>query len=355
MTALLRKELVQSVLHTFNASNIDYDVYIIANTCDKTPFIGPAGMKHASEDEFFSRIEFAEIASAIFNVFGYVKVFYSEIDFCKYVFENNIKRNECVVYNLSRDGRCEGKKSLIPALCDLLDLRYTGSNAFVISLLRNKYAFGCLLQRHNIPLPTSWIYNSSEGFLDGQPLSGQEIIIKNLHESASIGLTEDNIITFDNTENTRLKMHNRCTQMNSKTVLVQEYISGYECEVLVLKIKGKYIALDPVEIVLGSQRIISSDVSNNYQYDFAPLYEKFPADLCSKIQAYSEHAAKILNVENYARFDFRITEDMQCFLIDIAGTPYTIQHSSVAYLFQDIYNLAYEDIYKVIVELAIQS
>ena len=42
-------------------------------------------------------------------------------------------------------------------------------------------------------------------------------------------------------------------------------------------------------------------------------------------------------------------------LIDIAGTPYTIHHSSIAYLFRDIYGFSYKDIYKVIVSLALQN
>ena len=58
-------------------------------------------------------------------------------------------------------------------------------------------------------------------------------------------------------------------------------------------------------------------------------------------------AAEILDVKDYARFDFRVRDGIP-YLFDIAGTPYTIRHSSIAYLF-DQYDLKYEDIYKVIV------
>ena len=37
------------------------------------------------------------------------------------------------------------------------------------------------------------------------------------------------------------------------------------------------------------------------------------------------------------------------YLFDIAGTPYTIHHSSIAYLFTQYYHLPYESIYKVVV------
>ena len=43
-------------------------------------------------------------------------------------------------------------------------------------------------------------------------------------------------------------------------------------------------------------------------------------------------AASILNIKDYARFDFRIKNGVP-YLFDIAGTPYTIHHSSISYLF----------------------
>lgn len=351
----MRKYIVENILNNFYSTSIDYDVYIIANTCDKTPYTGPANIEHASDTEFFSRIEFAEIASAIFNVFGYAKVFYSELDFIQYALNNTIKRDECIIYNLSRDGRREGKKSLVPAVCDLLNLRYTGSNAFVISLLRNKYVFSTLLTNEKIPVPKSWIFNLLDGFVFDKPLEEQTIIVKNINESASIGLTNDNIITYNSNLESLQRIKNCCNNMNTDTVLVQQFVPGYECEVLVLKIDGNYIALDPIEIVLGDKKIINSQISNNYMYSFRPLCQTVSIELCNRIQQIAERAARVLNISTYARFDFRITLDMKCYLIDIAGTPYTIKHSSIAYLFQKVYNLTYEDIYKVVVQLSLDD
>ena len=54
------------------------------------------------------------------------------------------------------------------------------------------------------------------------------------------------------------------------------------------------------------------------------------------------------SVYDYARFDFRIKKGVP-YLFDIAGTPYTIYHSSIAYLFTQYYQMPYENIYKVIV------
>lgn len=55
-----------------------------------------------------SRKEFSEIASTLFYIFGYAKVFYSELDFIKFVMDEHPSATECYIYNFSRDGIAEG-------------------------------------------------------------------------------------------------------------------------------------------------------------------------------------------------------------------------------------------------------
>ena len=55
--------------------------------------------------------------------------------------------------------------------------------------------------------------------------------------------------------------------MCTDSLLVQEYIDGIECEVLVLQYKGKYYALDPVQILFKTNlNFIDTDTSNTYNY-----------------------------------------------------------------------------------------
>ena len=58
-------------------------------------------------------------------------------------------------------------------------------------------------------------------------------------------------------------------RMNTKQLLIQEYISGLECEVLVIQFKGKYYALEPVEIVINGNDFLDSLTSNLYNYSFS--------------------------------------------------------------------------------------
>ena len=338
------REIISGILEIYKDISIDFDVYIIADVQEYTVKESDDRISHADESEFFSRTEFAEIASALFHVFGFAKVFYNEISFVEYFIRNKIDPNECIVYNLSRDGKCAGKKSLIPAFCDLYGIRYTGCNAFVISLLRNKAIYSDVLSCHGISVPRMVTYSTDNSKPEDiiEVFENKEILIKNVDESASIGLrpscrmvlTRDNISDFCTT----------AESVNAHNVLVQEYIDGIECEVLVIQHKGEYYALNPVRLSFpAGKEFLDTYMSNSYEYGF----ELLSGEEYLPIQKAAVQAAKVLGIKDYARFDFRVREGIP-YLIDIAGTPYTIFHSSIAFLFEQ-YGFEYEDIYKVIV------
>lgn len=346
----MNDSIIRDIIKDFNSKDLDYSVIVVANTHNIVEETKKWNYKHTTLDEFFSRKEFAEIASAIFNVFGFVRVFYSEVEFIKNMIENNQNKANTVVYNLARDGIHEGKKSLIPSFCDLFGIKYTGSNAFVISLLRNKYVYSNFLHQLGIPIPNTFLYDVFEGFITSFPADGRKIV-KYINESASIGLTNNNIIEFENNASCLKKLQNITNQMQTEKVIVQDYIEGDECEVLVIKYKQKYYALDPIMIDIHGSSIITSNISNAYDYDFCLLSEKYNNQLCSDICKCAEKAATLLNIDTYARFDFRIDSNNNYYLFDIAGTPYTIKHSSISYIFKK-YGFRYEDIYKTFVQIA---
>lgn len=344
----ISKNITNEILDYFKNQNIDYDVYVIADTQQKTKDM--YNFPHADESEFFSRSEFAEIASAIYYVFGYVRVFYSEIEFIEYSLKKDINYKECFVINFARDGRTNGKKSLIPSFCDLMGIRYTGSNGFVISLLRNKAIYTEYLHSNNIVTPKSMLYTGEESYKNVKNFfSSEKVIVKNPFESASIGLTENNVFAFsDAPKNILCELSET---MNCKELLVQTFITGVECEILVLQFKGQYYALDPIEIVLKDKmEYIDTEISNTYNYNFRLLESSLKEQVCSA----AIKSAKLLGIKDYARFDFRIKDGIP-YLFDIAGTPYTIYHSSIAYLFREHFKLPYESIYKVIVSCMLSN
>lgn len=346
---------IHRLLDYFESKKYHYNIWLLANVTN-TVQDEESYIQHASFSEFFSKAEFASIASAITEIWGYVRFFYSESEFMKYVLDNikEINKDEIIIFNFTRDGILEGKKSLIPAFCDLYGLKYISSNAFVISLLRNKFVYTQYLKSLNITVPYT-TYSKEISKRDFLKLKGKKVIVKNIFESASIGLDESNIFNVIDYNTMLLKINEQHKKMNSNNLLIQEFIPGKECEVFVFKHKNTYHSFIPIMININNSPIITSSISDDYDYSFSPLFEKYTKKTCNAIQKSAEKTADILNIKNYARFDYRITEDGKYYLIDIAGSPYLTRHSSIEYLFTKLLGLKYTDIFLLIAAITIEN
>lgn len=349
----MNTEKIKNIISEFQLKKHIYTIWIIANVSDtvqsKEDYI-----HHADFSEFFTKAEFASISSAIANIFGYVRIFYSELEFIKYIVnnKNNFDDERILVYNFARDGVKEGKKSLIPAFCDLFGINYIGSNPFVISLLRNKYIYTKFLENENVPVPKTFRYNESIDQDLSKLESLKSIIIKNTFESASIGMDENNVIKAHPQFTLLEQIKSHCSKIESSDLLIQEFVDGMECEVFVVEYLKKYYAFPPVKININNSNIITYSISNVYDYTFSPLANDMCEDICQKIMFSAEKAANALNISDYARFDFRVTSNGNFYLIDIAGSPYLTRHSSVEFLFTQILQLEYSDIFALLAALS---
>ena len=345
-----RMNNISKLITEFDPFKKPYHILVVANISEKIN-CRKDFVEHSFDGEFFSKAEFAQILSAITSIFGYVHTFFSETEFICYVLENIdiLKAESTLVYNFARDGVKEGKKSLIPAFCDLYGLKYTGSNAFVISLLRNKFIFTRLLGACAIPVPHTYKFNARINQFDTQ-VSGGRYIIKSISQSASHLMSRENIVSAKSPEELHCIVDQYCQKNKLIDVLIQEYIEGIEneCEVLVFKTKESFIAMPPIGLKIDGDEILTEDISNDYAYTFFNLQDKYPPSLIEKICKDTEKAASILGIKTYARFDYRIDARGNHYLIDIAGTPYAIEHSSIAYLFKEILHMNYNDFFKIL-------
>lgn len=61
------KQIIDKILEQYKHEDINFDMYIVADAQTKTVRESDPRISHADESEFFSRMEFAEIASALFK------------------------------------------------------------------------------------------------------------------------------------------------------------------------------------------------------------------------------------------------------------------------------------------------
>ena len=327
------KKLIKSYLEKFDKECQKTNLFLVANLQMQTKKMSYYTIEHASDSEFFSLSEFEEIASALLKTGLCLNVFYTEIDFVEYILKHYsyLSKETLLVYNLARDGRKEGKKSLIPSFCDYFSIDYTGSNALTVSLCRNKFIWGAVADRFNISTPKTVCIKGGEVL--GEPFETQKYIRKEISESASINLSNDSIV--DNFE---------WKNIEKTDFLLQEYISGIEVEVPFFNIKGEYLVLNPVKIVSSSE-ILTSELSDSNSYSFEMLENQ---QICTELKKATKNLAKYLGITTYGRVDFRIKSDGSYFVFDIATMPYTTNHSSFNYNFEQ-YGFTMTDVHKLVI------
>jgi len=319
------------------------DIILVANV------LGPRGydntlQTNCSETEHFTVQEFNEIYQGIVNGGFFIRiVHFSELDFVKEMTLHPKIYANTVIINLCRNGIGMNRKVVIPAICDLLGVKYTSSGSAQCAIARNKWLFSTLLNSNGIASPVTGL--DKKDLVDKLKKSTM-VICKPNNESASQGVDHNSIMELS-----------AVPECIAGGLLIQEFIDGYECEVPILCSNGKCFALPPVGISMGtnaSSNILSYDMSKADDYGFYSLTELLSHKICAEIMQDAIRTFELLGLEKYGRVDFRIDKNNNAhYVIDISTTPYITRHSSFAYAVENNGG-SYSDIYKLIVAAALQ-
>ncbi|MGN7765012.1 hypothetical protein [Paenibacillus sp. 22594] len=330
-------------------------IYMVVNIKEKTKLTLDYN-KYSITTEFFSDSELNELVSAFREADIYVEVIFGEDEFIGKILNDSSIDKNVLVYNTAQNGTGAGRKSLIPAFCNLHHIPITGSNAYVVSLCRNKYHVNKLLEAHNIPVAKSWLYDAKRGgwLMNKSPEDNLMVIAKPIYESASIGINDSSRFVYSSTALIFLK--NLSEEMN-QPIIVQEFISGYEVETPVICHGGRYLSISPVGISWNNSRLLDSKFltyENIYfdQYEFYNFEHEDEA-IAKELITTSKISANIVGIDGLGRIDYRITENGKYYVTDISTNPHLTMHSSYFHMFQNN-NLTQSDILKLLITCALK-
>lgn len=267
---------------------------------------------------------------------------------------NNIDR-KLMVMNSAQKGTKVGRKSLIPAFCDLHNIYYSNSNAYVVSLCRDKFISGCLLENWGLPVPKSWLYRPSEGWLlSKRPMFGQKVIVKLNYETSSIGLDNNSIFIYDGSKDYVIDLIGK---KYNQDVIIQEFVSGYEIETPFINSNISFV-FPPMGIRIGGNdlmgdKILDYDARKNHPYDFYRIDKNLPYSAKS-IQEYTALIGKALNITGIGRIDYRVSPNQEIFITDIATNPGYGDYSSTYQAFKD-YGYSYSEMLAVFIGVSISK
>jgi D-alanine-D-alanine ligase len=234
-----------------------------------------------------------------------------------------------IVYNIAQSGTDPGRKSMIPSFCALNGIPTCNSNSYAVSLARHKFHVHALLRRFGLPTPDTWSFAANAGWLMGEkPPSGQTLIAKAAYESASIGLDHDSVGNLSDEYERILAAKSARLQ---QPMIVQRLIEGREFETPVIQIDGRFKGFGPIGITLDGDaqlgcRILAYDSVAHDGFGFAP--GEADRTLGEKLRNASANVCEVLGLGGFARVDFRVDDDGNARVIDVATSPHIVRHSS---------------------------
>lgn len=343
---------IREICTNMKINKKEYSIILVANVREKTTgFVDYDGTSVISE--FLTLNQYELIIETLRHSGFEVSSYFDETEFLRDCIANNFFRNQnkqIIVINSAQKGTAIGRKSLIPAFCDQNGLWHTNSNAYIVSLARNKFHCDSILQANSFPVTKDHLFLPTIGWLQGKkPLEGEKVIAKLNGETSSIGLNNENIFKYSGDKDKFIK---ELSLTYNQPVLVQSFISGYEVEVPVV-INGDIIEVVlPVGISVNDNKklddtILDYETRKNLKFGFYN-FQLFDLSLAKKIEKCAIDVVQLIGIEGFGRVDFRIDMNGNYFITDIATNPHITKGMSYNYAFSEN-GLQYQDLLETLI------
>lgn len=265
--------------------------------------------------------------SAFRSVGGYVELFEGEKPLLEALVEGRLQkidRGLRVIYNGLEGGSVPGgfepgRKALIPTIADAYGMVSSTSNAYVCALGRHKFHYLTLLRALGVQTPPAWQYEPRTGWAAGRrPETGRKVIAKSTYESWSVGVTEKSVFVVDEDCEERLQ---EISAAIGQPVTIHEFVRGTEVCVPIFTCPEP-VASPPVEVIIdkapgdGDAVVTLEDGLR----DGAISYRRFEGSEAEleQLRARAIEVFTAVGVESFGRIDFRIDEQGEAWLTDVA-------------------------------------
>lgn len=237
---------------------------------------------------------------------------------------------------------------------ELLRIPYTGCNPRGLMIARGKDLSKKLVHYHRIPVPAFAVFPMHRKIKRPKRLAFP-LIVKSLTVDASEGISQASIV--DNDE----KLAERVAFIHAKLstpALAEQFIDGREIYVGVLG-NDRLRVLPVWELDFGSAAPIATEnVKHNKDYQDRHKIEHGPAkdlspELRARIGAMAKRIYRTLELDGYARIDFRLTKDNIPYFLEANPNPEIAQSEEFAHAAAHD-KIKYRDMLNRIVALGIQ-
>jgi D-alanine-D-alanine ligase len=209
----------------------------------------------------------------------------------------------------------------VASYLELLRVPYTGCNPRGLMLARGKALSKKLLAFHRIPSPAFVVFPMGRKVKRPAKL-GFPLIVKSASEDSSIGIAQASVVDSDEKLTERVAFIHERVRTDA---MAEQYIEGREIYVGVLG-NDRLKVLPVWELEFGAMdegqnRIATAKVKHdvNYQEKLGIVHgpaKNLTPELAVRIQSLAKRICRTLELDGYARVDFRLAAD---------GVPYFLE------------------------------
>lgn len=231
-----------------------------------------------------------------------------------------------IVFNIAEGLRGPSREAQIPAILEMLDIPYTGSDSLTLGICLDKSRTKEILSYYRILTPPFTVINSL------RQLSELNIslpcIVKPLHEGSSKGIYNASVVHTNEELYYQIK---RVIEEYNEPTLVEKYLTGREFTVAVLGNDSDIRVLPIVEIRFDS---LPDGVNPIYSYEAKWVWDtienpvdvhecpaKISSELQNEIEAVCRQTYKVLRCRDWCRIDIRLDEQGRPNVLELNPLP----------------------------------
>lgn len=218
---------------------------------------------------------------------------------------------------------------------ELLQIPYTGCNPRGLVIARSKALCKKLLTYHRIHVPDFAVFALHKAVRRPRRLQFP-LIVKSLTEHGSLGISQASIVDSDE------KLAERVAFVHERLrtdAIAEQFIEGREYYVSILG-NDRLLALPVWELVFenmpaNAALIATEKVKHDVAYQkrrgiFQRVAEDLPEGLAAQITRTSKRIYRILELDGYARIDYRLSADGALHFLDANPNPEIAESEELA-------------------------
>jgi D-alanine-D-alanine ligase len=226
-----------------------------------------------------------------------------------------------VVFNIAEGFRGRNRESQVPALLELLDIPYTGSDPATLSLALDKGLAKKIVRQAGILTPNFQLFHTGKERIDKQFVNWP-LMVKPVAEGSSKGVIAKSVV---HSEGEMREVVRELIEKYHQPALVEEYIGGREFTVGLLGERRPRV-LAPMEIVFQDKTDKTPvyrfedklEVNNRIRYD---VPAKVDAGQLERLRSAARGAFMALGCRDVARIDFRMDDKGRFFFLECNPLP----------------------------------